>query len=157
MKLLPPSSISPAPCGVRRQSALPRRSAAEAGAATALSCAPNIHEPTNTSRPGQSGVALRLPPQSKIRRVCQTREPLPPLASGNPRFSIRHSLSRPRFRQERHRDFAISNLRFRGIPAPFTKVSFFSFHKTLPPLTGWVAVDTFCPSLTRFQEVGTWV
>jgi hypothetical protein len=43
-----------------------RRSAAEAGAATAFSRAPGAVEPSQTSRPGESGVALRLPPQSKI-------------------------------------------------------------------------------------------
>jgi hypothetical protein len=45
--------------GVRRQSDLPRRSMAQAGAATALS-----KEHDNIWR-GKSGVALRFPPQSK--------------------------------------------------------------------------------------------
>jgi hypothetical protein len=40
-----------------------------------------VYEPSNAARPGESGVALRLPPQSKIRRVCQSVFP-------NPRFCI---------------------------------------------------------------------
>jgi hypothetical protein len=38
----------------------------QSAAATALSCAPHVHEFSTASRTGESGVALRFPPQSKI-------------------------------------------------------------------------------------------